>query len=562
MGSLAIGAGGLDVAVAMGGGAFHLARPSVLAVELRGRLGPWVAAKDIILALLSILTTRGNVGAVVEYCGEGVAALSVPARATCANMGAELGVTTSIFPADATTRTFLAAQGRQDQFTPLSADDDAEYDRLSKRLDARAEAGVIERIRRHCPDARIGEPDADGMVPVSFSRVVIDLSELEPLAAAPGSPENIRTVAELAGEGVDQVLIGSCTNSSFHDLMVAAAVLKGRTVHPGVELGIAPGSRGVLRMLAANGALADMVAAGARILECACGPCIGQGFSPGHGRVSLRTFNRNFTGRSGTPDDRVYLVSPETAVAAAVTGRFTDPRELGVDYPGVSEPDVAIDDTMIVPPPAEGTDVEIVRGPTIVKPPAGQPLPDELDGEVLIKVGDRVTTDHIMPAGALMKYRSNVPEYAKHVFGPFNAPGEPTFAERAVAARQAGRAGVIVAGDSYGQGSSREHAALCPMYLGVRVVIARAIERIHQANLVNFAIAPLTFLDAGDYDRTQPGDRLHVDDVPAAIASAEEITVRNLTADFAFRCRVGLSPRQRKILAAGGLLHYTRQGGQ
>ena len=562
MGSLAIGAGGLDVAVAMGGGAFYLPCPKVLAVELRGQLPPWVAPKDIILKLLSILTTRGNVGAIVEYGGEGVAALSVPGRATCTNMGAELGVTTSIFPADEATRAFLAAQGRAEQFTPLAADGDAEYDRLTKRLDARADAAAIENIRRHCPDAEIGKPDAAGKVEVSFSRVVIDLSELVPLAATPGSPENVAAVADLAGERVDQVLIGSCTNSSFHDLMVAAAVLKGRTVHPNVELGIAPGSRAVLQTLAGNGTLAEMVAAGARILECACGPCIGQGFSPGTGRVSLRTFNRNFTGRSGTPDDRVYLVSPETAVAAAITGRITDPRELPLAYPDVPAGRAAIDDSMIVPAPAEGTKVEIIRGPTIVKPPAGQELPASLDGEVLIKVGDKVTTDHIMPAGALMKHRSNVPEYARYVFNPFNVPGQPTFAERARAAKEASRAGVIVAGDSYGQGSSREHAALCPMYLGVQAVIARAIERIHQANLVNFAIVPLTFADAGDYDGIDAGDRLHIDGMAAAVASAAEVAVRNVTKGTEFRCRVSLSPRQRRILTAGGLLQYTRAGGQ
>jgi len=392
--------------------------------------------------------------------------------------------------------------------------------------------------------------------------VVIDLSELVPLAATPGSPENVAAVADLAGERVDQVLIGSCTNSSFHDLMVAAAVLKGRTVHPNVELGIAPGSRAVLQTLAGNGTLAEMVAAGARILECACGPCIGQGFSPGTGRVSLRTFNRNFTGRSGTPDDRVYLVSPETAVAAAITGRITDPRELPLAYPDVPAGRAAIDDSMIVPAPAEGTKVEIIRGPTIVKPPAGQELPASLDGEVLIKVGDKVTTDHIMPAGALMKHRSNVPEYARYVFNPFNVPGQPTFAERARAAKEASRAGVIVAGDSYGQGSSREHAALCPMYLGVQAVIARAIERIHQANLVNFAIVPLTFADAGDYDGIDAGDRLHIDGMAAAVASAAEVAVRNVTKGTEFRCRVSLSPRQRRILTAGGLLQYTRAGGQ
>ena len=567
MGCLAIGAGGLDVAVAMAGGPFYLSCPRVLGVELVGRLAPWVAPKDVILKLLSILTTRGNVGVVVEYFGPGLAGLDVPGRATCTNMGAELGVTTSLFPSDENTRAFLATQGRAEQFVPLAAEPDAEYDRLTKRLDARADSAVIDRLKRHAPDLELrpdGGPGGDGgrWLEASFSRLVIDLAELEPLAAAPGSPENVLPVAELAGRKVHQVVIGSCTNSSFADLMLVASMLKGQRVHPDVELGIAPGSRAVLRMLAANGALAELVAAGARILECACGPCIGQGFSPGHGRISLRTFNRNFTGRSGTPDDQVYLVSPATAAAAALTGEFTDPRRLGLDCPAIELPQVEADDGMVIPPPPAGTKVEIVRGPTIVKPPAGEPLPGELTGEVLIKVGDKVTTDQIMPAGALLKYRSNVPEYAKYVFEPFNQPGRPTFSQRARSAVDAGRAGVIVAGDSYGQGSSREHAALCPMYLGVRVVIAKAIERIHQANLVNFGILPLTFAADDDYDRIRQGDLLKIAGLTEAVASASEVVVRNLTQQAEFRCRLDLTPRQRRVLAAGGLLNYTRQGGR
>ena len=564
IGALAIGAGGLDVAVAMGGGAFWLSCPAVVGVELKGTLRPWVAAKDVILRLLSILTTRGNVEAVAEYFGEGVASLSVPGRATCTNMGAELGVTSSLFPSDAVTEAFLKAQGRGGQYVPLSADKDAQYDRITKHLDAQRDAAVIENIRRYCPDARIGAAGADGRAEVSFSRVVIDMEELEPLAATPGSPENIVTVASLAGTKVDQVLIGSCTNSSLHDLSVCAEVLKGRKVHPGVEAGLAPGSRQVLSMLAAGGALAELVGSGVRLLECACGPCIGQGLSPGTGRVSLRTFNRNFTGRSGSENDRVYLVSPETAAAAALTGEITDPRTLGA-YPRLPEVShFAADDRMLEPPlpPREAARVEIVRAPTIVKPPSGEPLPERLLGQVLIKVGDKVTTDHIMPAGTLLKYRSNVPEYARYVFNPLNEAGKPTFAQRAAAAKQAGRAGVIVAGDSYGQGSSREHAALCPMYLGVRAVIAKAIERIHQANLVNFAILPLTFANAGDYDRIQAGDELVMENVPAAVESAQELTVRNVTRNCDVPCRIALSPRQRKILAAAGLLNYTRAGGQ
>ncbi len=568
MGSFAVGAGGLDVAVAMGGGTFYLACPQVLGVELRGRLAPWVAPKDIILKLLSILTTRGNVGVVVEYFGEGLASIPVPGRATCTNMGAELGVTTSIFPADELTRSFLVAQGRGEQFVPLAAEPGAEYDRVTKRLDPDRDAAILENLKRCSADLRVTKPTWPAgtrgqWAEASFSRMYIDLSALVPLAATPGSPENVVPVAELAGRKVDQVVIGSCTNSSFRDLMVCAAALKGRRVHPRVELGIAPGSRQVLAMLAGNGAMADLVAAGARILECACGPCIGQGFAPGHGRVSVRTFNRNFIGRSGSPDDQVYLVSPETAVAAALTGEFTDPRRLGMDYPAVGEVSHFLNaDNMILLPPPEGSEVEVVHPPTIVKPPAGEKLPADLAAQVLIKVGDRVTTDDIMPAGALLKLRSNVPEYAKHVFEPLSRPGEPTFAERAASARQAGKAGVIVAGDSYGQGSSREHAALCPMYLGVRAVLAKAIERIHQANLVNFAILPLTFADPADYDRIEPGDLLEIADVPAAVASAETVTVSAASKGFEFACRLGLSPRQQKVLAAGGLLSYTRQGGR
>jgi len=568
MGSLAIGAGGLDVAVAMGGGAFYLACPRVIGVELRGRLRPWVSAKDVILRLLSLLTTKGNVGCVVEYFGEGVASLPVPARATCANMSAELGVTSSVFPADEVTRQFLVAQGRGDQFAPLAADAGARYDRVERRLHAEGDAARIEAIRQHCAGVTVSGPDAGGMVTVGFDHVTIDLGELEPLAAAPSSPDNVAAVADVAGREVRQVAIGSCTNSSYQDLMLVAGVLRGRTVHPDVELAIAPGSRQVLRMLAANGALADMVAAGARILESACGPCIGLGFSPAEGTVSLRTFNRNFAARSGTEGDQVYLVSPETAVAAALTGRITDPRtltpELGVACPSVEAPrGFLVDDGMIIPPPPpeQAEAVEVRRGSSIVKPPRGEPLPDRLAGKVVLKVGDKVTTDDIMPAGALLKHRSNVPEYAKHVFRAMNAPGEPTFAQRAMACRQAGQAAFVVAGDSYGQGSSREHAALCPMYLGVRAVLAKAIERIHQANLVNFGILPLTFADPADYDRLQAGHELLIEGTAEAIRSADRVAVRDVTGGFEFVCRVSLAPRQRAVLAAGGLLNYTRAGG-
>jgi aconitate hydratase len=569
MGMIAIGAGGLDVAVAMGGGAFYLACPRVIGVELRGRLGEWVSAKDIILRLLSVLTTRGNVGCMVEYFGQGVASLPIPARATCTNMGAELGVTASVFPADEVTRQFLDAQGRGDKYQPLSADEGAAFDRITKRLHVEKDAATIRNICQYCTGVEIGQGGADGLAKVSFARVVIDLSGLEPLAAGTPSPDNVARVADLAGAKVAQVAIGSCTNSSFQDLMVVASVLKGRCVSAGVELGISPGSRQVLEMLAENGALADLVTAGARILESGCGPCIGLGFAPAENTVSLRTFNRNFTGRSGTEGDMVWLVSPETAVAAAITGEITDPRALSerlhLAYPRFDAPrQFKLDDGMLQPPlaPLEAKDAEVIRGSTIVKPPAGEKLPDALAGEVLIKVGDKITTDHIMPAGALLKHRSNVPQYAKYVFKCFTREDEPTFAQRAELAQAAGKAGVVVAGDSYAQGSSREHAALCPMYLGVRVVIAKAIERIHQANLVNFGILPLTFADAADYDRIGQADELEIAGVTAAISGGQMVTVANATKGFDFTCRVGLAPRQRKILAAGGLLNYTREGGQ
>ncbi len=564
-GMLAIGAGGLDVAVAMGGGAFYLTCPRVIGVELTGKLPAWVAAKDVILHLLSILTTKGNVGCVVEYFGEGVGRLSVPARATCANMGAELGVTSSIFPADDVTRQFLGAQGRSEHFTPLAADEGASYDRIAKTLHVERDAAAIENVKKYCTDLEVSRPDAAGVVEASFSGVRIDLGELEPLAALSPSPDNVVRVADVAGAKVAQVVIGSCTNSSFQDLMLCASVLKGRTVHPDVELGIAPGSRQVLAMLAENAALGQFVRAGARILESACGPCLGQGFSPAEGTVSLRTFNRNFAGRTGTRGDVVYLVSPATAVAAAVTGKITDPRELpslGVACQVQPAPrSFLIDDEMLLEPlpEDEAAKVEVVRGSTIVKPPACLPLPAKLLGEVLIKLGQKITTDQIMPAGAILKYRSNVPRYAQFVFESFNDEGGATFAERASAAKEQGKAGVIVAGKSYGQGSSREHAALCPMYLGVRVVIAGSIERIHQANLVNFAILPLTFAEPADLERIELGDELVIERTDAAVESAETVSVRNATKSFEFVCNVPLTPRQRKILTAGGLLKYTRQ---
>ena len=525
IGSIAIGAGGLDVAVAMGGGAFYITAPKVIGIKLTGKLKPWVAAKDVILHLLSILSTRGNVGCVAEYLGDGVAALTVPQRATITNMGAELGVTTSIFPSDEVTRAFLESQDRGDQYVPLSADEGAEYDRI----------------------------------------IEIDLAQVRPLAAAPSSPDNIKTVKELKDIDVHQVLVGSCTNSSYRDLMTFAAIMKGRTVHPQVELGIAPGSRQVLGMISDNKTLSKLIGAGARILESACGPCIGQGFSPGDDKVTLRTFNRNFKGRTGTREDQSYLVSPETAAAAALTGKFTDPRQLPklfkIRYPNIKEPaKMLIDDSMIEKPlpPAEAQKAAVIRSSSIVKPPAGEKPPATLDGEVLLYLGDKITTDHIMPAGAFLKYRSNVPEYAKYVFNNFNEPGRPTFAERALALKNAGKHGIIVAADSYGQGSSREHAALCPMYLGIKLVLAQAIERIHRANLVNFAICPAMFADPDDYGRISQGDQLQVDNFADALANRDRFTVKNVTRGFEFDCVLELSRRDRDILSAGGKLSYTK----
>ena len=545
MGMVAMGAGGLDVAVAMGGGAFYTTSPQIIGVELRGSMQPWVSSKDIILKLLSILSTKGNVGSMVEYFGEGIAALDAPSRATCANMGAELGVTASVFPSDEQTRLFLAAQGREDQYTPLAADPDAVYGPVKKLLNADEDSDLVEIMRESCTDFKVGQRDGDDMVEVTFGHVVIDLDSLEPMAAGSPSPGNISTVASLAGTKVGQVVIGSCTNSSYRDLMVTAAVLKGRTVHPDVELGIAPGSRQVLSMLAENGALTDIVQAGARILESGCGPCIGQGFSPAEGAVSLRTFNRNFAGRTGTTGDMVYLTSPETAIAAALTGEITRPVELDMAYPEIANVDeFRIDDNMLQPPlpEDEARGAEIVRGSTIVKPPSGSPLPENLDGEVVIKVGDKITTDHIMPAGALLKYRSNVPEYAKYVFDCYNSDGEKTFADRSLEAKDRGEGAIIVAGDSYGQGSSREHAALCPMYLGVRAVIARRIERIHQANLVNFAILPLTFSSSADYESVQAGDKLRIVGTSEVISSADKVAVENVTQGTTIECN-DLLPR-------------------
>jgi aconitate hydratase len=531
IGALAIGAGGLDVAVAMGGGAFYLACPKVIGVKLTGKLPDWVASKDIILKLLSILTTKGNVGSVLEYFGPAVALLTVPQRATVTNMGAELGVTTSIFPSDEQTRKFLAAQNREKDYQPIAADDGCQL-----------------------ASAKSGE--------AGYDRVIeIDLSSLEPLAACSPSPDNIKTVKSLEGTKVSQVIIGSCTNSSLSDLMMVAKILKGKTVHPTVEFAIAPGSRQVLNMLAANGALADIIAAGARILETACGPCIGLGLSPADGTVTVRTFNRNFAGRTGTKNDNVFLVSPEVAAVAALKGEIIDPRKSGMGYPKIELPDkFLIDDSMIQKPlpPQEAKKVIVCRGSTIVVPEPATKLPDTLQGKVLLKCSDKITTDHIMPAGALLKYRSNAPEYSKYIFNSFNEPNKPTFAQRALELKEKGAAGIVVAAESYGQGSSREHAAMCPMYLGVRMIIAKSIERIHKANLINFAVLPVEFEDPADYEKINVDDELEVKNLNDAVKSADVITIKDRTGGFEFKCRLNLSQRDRQILLAGGLLKFTK----
>jgi aconitate hydratase len=521
IGMIAIGAGGLDVAVAMGGGAFYLTCPKVIGVKLTGKLRPWVASKDIILKLLSILTTKGNVGCVVEYFGPGVAALTVPQRATVTNMGAELGVTTSVFPSDEQTKKFLTAQKREKDYMPLTADEGCEYDR------------VIE----------------------------IDLSQLEPMAACSPSPDNIKTIKSLAGTKVNQVIIGSCTNSSFTDLMMVAKTLSGKTIHPNVEFAIAPGSKQVMSMLAANGALGDIISAGARILESGCGPCIGQGFSPADGVVSVRTFNRNFAGRTGTKNDNVFLTSPEIAVLTALKGEVVEPDKCGIEYPNIEMPfEFTVDDNMIQKPlpPAEAKNVQVIRGSTIVVPEAASKLPNNLKGKVVLKCGDKITTDHIMPAGAFLKYRSNVPEYSKYVFNCFNEQGKPTFAQRGLELKKQSIAGIVIASESYGQGSSREHAALCPMYLGVKMIIAKSIERIHKANLINFALLPAEFENPADYDKINADDEFEIKNLNDAIKSADVVSVKDKTAGFEFKCKLTLSPRDREILLAGGLLNFTK----
>lgn len=515
IGMLAMGAGGLDVAVAMGGGAYYITMPKMYKVNLKGKLKPFVTAKDISLEILRILSVKGGVGAIIEWGGEGIKYLSVPERATITNMGTELGATTSIFPSDEVTKKFLEAEGRGEDYVELSSDADAVYDRI----------------------------------------IDIDLDKLKPLIACPHSPDNIVTVESLKGTKVDQVCIGSCTNSSLFDMLKVAALLKGKTISPNVSLSISPGSKQVLSMLADCGALSDILASGARLLECACGPCIGMGFSPNSAGVSLRTFNRNFLGRSGTKDASVYLVSPETAVAAALTGEITDPRLLG-EEPHVTMPAAfKIDDSAVIPPatPEEAKDLEVLRGPNIKPFPKSEPQEDTLSAELVLKVGDNITTDHIMPAGAkILPYRSNIPHLSQFCF----AVCDETFPERAKALGKS----IIVGGSNYGQGSSREHAALVPMYLGVRAVITKSFARIHVANLINAGIMPLTFKNPDDYDKLNQSDKLTLTNVFAGMDSGE-IMLKNETTGDEIPLVCSFTERQKAILKAGGLLEYTKKEG-
>jgi aconitate hydratase len=511
LGMIAIGAGGLDVAVAMAGGPFWLTYPRVVGVKLTGELSDWVSAKDVILTLLQMLTTKGNVGTVMEYFGPGVETLSVPERATITNMGAELGVTTSVFPSDGVTRAFLEAQERGDVWRELAADAGAEYDRV----------------------------------------VELDLAALEPMVARPHSPDNVVPVREVAGLKVDQVCIGSCTNSSYKDLATVAEILDGKTIAPYVSFVVAPGSKQVLRMIADDGHLAALVAAGARVAEAACGFCIGMGHAPSSEAVSVRTNNRNFYGRSGTASAGIYLVSPETAAVAAWKGELVDPRDVGVAYPRVAVPGkFTVDDTLITH--VHNADAEIARGPNIGEPPRNEPLPDELRAEVTLKVGDKITTDHIMPAGPRLKFRSNVEVYSRFVFEGV----DETFCARSKENAARGLFNVVVAGESYGQGSSREHAALCPMYLGVKAVIAKSFERIHAANLVNFGILPLTFRDPADYDKVEAGDQLRFENLGRELRAGKSVAVTDETKGYSFEVDHALSERQVAIVKAGGLLNF------
>lgn len=509
LGMIAIGAGGLDVALAMGGEPFYLSMPKVVLVKLTGKLQPFVSAKDIILELLRRLTVKGGVNRIFEYGGEGVSSLSVPERSTITNMGAELGATTSIFPSDEKTRQYLKAQGREQDYRPYAADADASYDEV----------------------------------------VEIDLNTLEPLIAQPHSPDNVVKVRDIKGIPVSQVAIGSCTNSSYKDLMGISAVMTGKTVHPNVSLGFSPGSRQTLEMISQNGVLANLITSGARLLESACGPCIGMGFAPPSGGVSVRTFNRNFEGRSGTKDAKVYLASPEVAAACAITGVITDPRDLGVPFKSVDIPEkYVLDDRMFIFPESDGSKVEIVRGPNIKPLPTRDRIANKISGKVLLKVGDNITTDHIMPAGAkVLPLRSNVPAISQYVFEAI----DPTFPKRA---KEEG-GGFIVGGTNYGQGSSREHAALAPMYLGVKGVITKAFARIHLANLINFGILPLTFVNEADYDKIDANDTLELD---TTHLEKKPLTLRNVTKGIDIPVTHALTDRDLEIVKAGGTLAYVK----
>ena len=512
MGMIALGAGGLDVAMAMGGAPYHLKMPEVVLVSLRGKLKPWVSSKDIIFELLRRLTVKGGLGKIFEFGGPGVKGLSVPERATIANLGAELGATTTLFPSDERTHEFLKAQGREKDWVPLEADPDAPYDQI----------------------------------------IEIDLQALEPLIAQPSSPDRVVAVRTVAGKEVKQVCIGSCNNSSYMDLVSVANILKGKKVHPNVSLTITPGSRQVLEMVARKGALTDLIQAGARILESACGPCIGMGQAPPSDAISIRTMNRNFPGRSGTPNDQVYLASPYVAAACALKGLITDPRDLGKRPPRVVLPKTfLIDDSMILPPSPQPEQVVIERGPNIKPLPTRGPLEDSIEGNVLLKLGDHITTDHILPAGArVLPLRSNIPAISEHLFERVDSG----FVKRA---KTLG-GGLIIGGENYGQGSSREHAALAPMFLGIRAILAKSYARIHRSNLINFGILPLTFMNEKDYESTQQGDQLRIDGIREHLKVNRSLTVQNLTQKRAFEVLHGLNQREIEILLAGGLLNYTR----
>ena len=514
LGMMAIGAGGLDVALAMGGKAFKLSMPKVIGVKLTGQLREWVSAKDVILHMLSLFSVKGNVGCVMEYFGEGIKTLSVPERATITNMGAEMGVTTSIFPSDEITKDFLRAQDRENDYQELKADENAEYEKI----------------------------------------VEINLSEIEPLLAAPSSPGNIKKAREVKGKKINQVIIGSCTNSSFRDLMIVAGILENKLVHPDVEISIAPGSRQVLQMMSENGALSKLIKSGVKILENGCGPCIGQGQSPGTDTVTLRTFNRNFTGRSGTKGDQSYLCSPELAALSALAGEVVNPIESGQKYPEFSWPEkFIIDDSLVQEPMTEeeASSAQIKRGATIGNPPKNDPLGNDLKAKVFIKTEDNTTTDHIMPAGQFLKYRSDIGTYSKYVFHFV----DENFATRAKEEKDQGNLGIIVGGESYGQGSSREHAAICPAYLGIKAVITKSMERIHKANLINFGIVPLEFVNKEDYEKIDQNDEILIEGLKEKLEKGEDLVLKNLTKSTEVPLKYELTSEDVRNLVAGGVLN-------